>query len=192
MRATQKFGEREQASTRLNFASKSSKGKILRAVTNFNGPFITPSLDQSGTSRKTTTLACDEKARRHHCSACGHAKNSRVTLRWRGEWVKHRFSPNVSMNSYREKEVLVPPIAFLDWQREGRGTHILRKSRLGVERRQSRSQSIRYFCPADGAVIPVAVQKDRGLWERDWKQEGGEGMTTFPNNTHSFQGFSSL
>ena len=26
----------------LNFASKSSKGKILRAVKNFNGPFITP------------------------------------------------------------------------------------------------------------------------------------------------------
>ena len=42
MRATQKFGEHEQASTRLNFASKSSKGKILRAVKNFNGPFITP------------------------------------------------------------------------------------------------------------------------------------------------------
>ena len=37
----QKFGEHEQASTRLNFASKSSKGKILRAVKNFNGPFIT-------------------------------------------------------------------------------------------------------------------------------------------------------
>ena len=40
----QKFGENEQASTRLNFASKSSKGKILRAVKNFNGPFITPIL----------------------------------------------------------------------------------------------------------------------------------------------------
>ena len=38
----QKFGEHEQASTRLNFASKSSKGKILRAVKNFHGPFITP------------------------------------------------------------------------------------------------------------------------------------------------------
>ena len=37
-----KFREHEQASTRLNFASKSSKGKILRAVKNFNGPFITP------------------------------------------------------------------------------------------------------------------------------------------------------
>ena len=37
-----KLGEHEQASTRLNFASKSSKGKILRAVKNFNGPFITP------------------------------------------------------------------------------------------------------------------------------------------------------
>ena len=44
LRATQKFGEHEQASTRLNFASKSSKGKILRAVKNFNGPFITPIL----------------------------------------------------------------------------------------------------------------------------------------------------
>ena len=42
MRATQKFGEHEQASTRLNFASKSNKGKILRAVKNLNGPFITP------------------------------------------------------------------------------------------------------------------------------------------------------
>ena len=42
LRATQKFGEHEQASTRLNFASKSSKGKILRAVKNLNGPFITP------------------------------------------------------------------------------------------------------------------------------------------------------
>ena len=42
LRATQKFGEHEQASTRLNFASKSSKGKILRAVKYFNGPFITP------------------------------------------------------------------------------------------------------------------------------------------------------
>ena len=28
----QKFGEHEQASTRLNFASKSNKGKVLRAV----------------------------------------------------------------------------------------------------------------------------------------------------------------
>ena len=34
LRATQKFGEHEQA----------SKGKILRAVKNFNGPFITPIL----------------------------------------------------------------------------------------------------------------------------------------------------
>ena len=44
LRATQKFGEHEQASTRLNFASKSSKGKIFRAVKNFNGPFITPNI----------------------------------------------------------------------------------------------------------------------------------------------------
>ena len=42
LRATQKFVEHEQVSTRLNFASKSSKGRILRAVKNFNGPFITP------------------------------------------------------------------------------------------------------------------------------------------------------
>ena len=40
----QKFGEHEQASTRLNFASKSSKGKILRAVKDFNEPFITPNI----------------------------------------------------------------------------------------------------------------------------------------------------
>ena len=32
LRATQKFGEHEQVSTRLNFASRSSKGKILRTV----------------------------------------------------------------------------------------------------------------------------------------------------------------
>ena len=38
----QKFGEHEQATTRLNFASKSSTGKILRAVKNFHGSFITP------------------------------------------------------------------------------------------------------------------------------------------------------
>ena len=43
----QKFGEHEQASTRLNFASKSSKCKILRAVKNFNGPFITPFLQST-------------------------------------------------------------------------------------------------------------------------------------------------
>ena len=36
----QKFGEHEQASTCLNFASKSSNGKILRAVKNFNGPLL--------------------------------------------------------------------------------------------------------------------------------------------------------
>ena len=46
LRETQKFGEHEQASTRLNFASKSSKGKILRAVKNFNGPFVTPKLQK--------------------------------------------------------------------------------------------------------------------------------------------------
>ena len=36
------WGARASEHTRLNFASKSSKGKILRAVKNFNGPFITP------------------------------------------------------------------------------------------------------------------------------------------------------
>ena len=45
-----KFGEHEQASTRLNFASKSSKGKILRAVRNLNGPFITPRINVHGCS----------------------------------------------------------------------------------------------------------------------------------------------
>ena len=45
MRATAKIlGAREQASTHLNFVSKSSKGKILQAVKNFNGPFITPQM----------------------------------------------------------------------------------------------------------------------------------------------------
>ena len=50
LRAMQKFGEHEQVSTRLNFASKSSKGKILRAVKNFNGPFITPRSWSTGTA----------------------------------------------------------------------------------------------------------------------------------------------
>ena len=36
------FWEHEQARTRLNFASNLSKAEILRAVKNFNGPFITP------------------------------------------------------------------------------------------------------------------------------------------------------
>ena len=48
LRAMQKFGEHEQASTRLNFASKSSKGKILQAVKNFNGPFINPNIGGKG------------------------------------------------------------------------------------------------------------------------------------------------
>ena len=63
LRATQKFGEHEQASTRLNFASKSNKGKILRAVKNFNGPFITPrppsaKLRQWWPSREQATKNC--------------------------------------------------------------------------------------------------------------------------------------
>ena len=38
-----KFALRAASSLdRLNFASKSSKGKILRTVKNFHGPFITP------------------------------------------------------------------------------------------------------------------------------------------------------
>ena len=44
----QRFGEHvKQASTRLYFVSKSSKGKVLRAVTKFHGPFITPSTAQT-------------------------------------------------------------------------------------------------------------------------------------------------
>ena len=38
----QKFCEHEQASTQLTFASNSSKGKILRALSNWMGPFYTP------------------------------------------------------------------------------------------------------------------------------------------------------
>ena len=37
------LGSTSKRALGLNFASKSSKGKILRAVKNFNGPFITPS-----------------------------------------------------------------------------------------------------------------------------------------------------
>ena len=39
-------------STHLNFASKSSKGKILRAIKNFNGPFITPYTTPPNISKK--------------------------------------------------------------------------------------------------------------------------------------------
>ena len=39
-----KFCEHKQASTGLNFASKLSKGHILRALENFKGPFDTPSI----------------------------------------------------------------------------------------------------------------------------------------------------
>ena len=39
----QKFCENEQASTHLIFASNSSKGQILRALSNWMGPFDTPS-----------------------------------------------------------------------------------------------------------------------------------------------------
>ena len=38
----QKFWEHEQASTRVIFASNSSKGQILRALSNWMGPFDTP------------------------------------------------------------------------------------------------------------------------------------------------------
>ena len=38
----QKFREREQASTHLIFASNSRKGQILRALSNWMGPFDTP------------------------------------------------------------------------------------------------------------------------------------------------------
>ena len=39
----QKFCEHKQASTHLIFASNSSKGKILRSLSNWMGPFYTPS-----------------------------------------------------------------------------------------------------------------------------------------------------
>ena len=41
----QKFYEREQAGTRVIFASNSSKGQILRALLNWMGPFNTPTAD---------------------------------------------------------------------------------------------------------------------------------------------------
>ena len=52
MRATQKFGEHEQASTRLNFASK---GKILRADKKIDGPFITTSIQDDRNTRFPST-----------------------------------------------------------------------------------------------------------------------------------------
>ena len=42
MRALQKFCEHEQASTHLIFASSLSKGKILRGLSNWMGPYYTP------------------------------------------------------------------------------------------------------------------------------------------------------
>ena len=49
----QNFCEHEQASTLLIFASDSSKGQILRALSNLMGPFDTP---YSGISIKRTIL----------------------------------------------------------------------------------------------------------------------------------------
>ena len=43
-------------STRLNFASKSSKGKILQAVKNFNAPFITPKRETNHVCRHALGL----------------------------------------------------------------------------------------------------------------------------------------
>ena len=45
MRALAKFCDHEQASTHLIFASNSSKGQILRALSNWMGPFDTPIYD---------------------------------------------------------------------------------------------------------------------------------------------------
>ena len=47
MRAIAKFSENEQVSTRLNFASKLSKGQILRALGKFLRPFDTPTMELS-------------------------------------------------------------------------------------------------------------------------------------------------
>ena len=43
----QKFSEHEQASTHLIFATNSSKGQILRTLSNWMGPFDTPSLQHN-------------------------------------------------------------------------------------------------------------------------------------------------
>ena len=48
----QNFCEHEQASTHLIFASNSSKGQILRALSNWMGPFNTPTWEM------WATLAC--------------------------------------------------------------------------------------------------------------------------------------
>ena len=44
----QKFREHEQASTHLIFTSNSSKGQILRALSNGMGPFDTPGKGKEG------------------------------------------------------------------------------------------------------------------------------------------------
>ena len=48
----QNFCEHEQASTHLIFASNSSKGQILRALSNWMGPFDTPSINHLIKNRK--------------------------------------------------------------------------------------------------------------------------------------------
>ena len=45
----QKFCEHEQASTHLIFASNSSKGQILQALSNLRGPFDTPTSANNAT-----------------------------------------------------------------------------------------------------------------------------------------------
>ena len=49
-----KFCEHEQTSTSLNFARKSSKGQILRALENFKGPFDTPTIPKARYFRLTS------------------------------------------------------------------------------------------------------------------------------------------
>ena len=58
----QKFCEHEQASIRLIFASNSSKGQILRALSNLMGPFDTPSTQGSVGTRRRSGL---ELGRQH-------------------------------------------------------------------------------------------------------------------------------
>ena len=48
----QKFCQHEQASTHLVFASNSNKGQILRALSNWMGPFHTPSWDINFNTRR--------------------------------------------------------------------------------------------------------------------------------------------
>ena len=59
-----------KASTWLNLASKSSKGKILRALDNFKGPFDTPFSRKMANSKKRHMFAKRNELQRASTIKC--------------------------------------------------------------------------------------------------------------------------